>query len=176
MISAARNRPGEPDSLAITPIESPTIPTVGVGEATLSERLRTGLPLSDEAMAELAAHNGVAAPEGVARAIKINIGRTQRSWVSNCVGTGLAAGFIEPPESTSIHRHSLRPDVYPLAARQFSDRLADLLEHWRHELPTAPDHRAATRETREMTVPTWYRPEGAASPASASTQDSTAIA
>jgi hypothetical protein len=117
MISAARNRPGEPDSLAITPIESPTIPTVGVGEATLSERLRTGLPLSDEAMAELAAHNGVAAPEGVARAIKINIGRTQRSWVSNCVGTGLAAGFIEPPESTSIHfvQMSIRwlPDNFP---------------------------------------------------------------
>ena len=57
----------------------------------------------DEAMAELAAHNGVDAPSGDARAIRMNIGRTRRSWVNNCVGMGLAAGFIEPLESTSIH-------------------------------------------------------------------------
>jgi hypothetical protein len=34
MISATRNRPGEAKNLSVTLIESPTIPTVGVGEAT----------------------------------------------------------------------------------------------------------------------------------------------
>ena len=50
----------------------------------------------DEAMAELAAHNGVAGPDGAPRAINMNIGRTRHSWVNNCVGMGLAARFIEP--------------------------------------------------------------------------------
>lgn len=35
--------------------------------------------------------------------IKMNVGRSQRSWVNNCVAVGLAGGFVEPLESTSIH-------------------------------------------------------------------------
>jgi tryptophan halogenase len=139
-------------------------------------------------MAELAAQNGVAPPAGAARAINMNIGRTRRSWVDNCVGIGLAAGFIEPLESTSLHfvQMSIRwlldnfPDRgrspalqnnfngltsnlyeeirdfialhYVLNNRDDSpfwrfarnelkcpDRLAGLLDLWRHKLPTVPD-------------------------------------
>jgi tryptophan halogenase len=36
------------------------------------------------------------------RAIRLRVGRTQRSWVGNCVAIGLSGGFIEPLESTSI--------------------------------------------------------------------------
>lgn len=37
------------------------------------------------------------------RIIRMRSGRHRRAWVRNCVGIGLAAGFIEPLESTGIY-------------------------------------------------------------------------
>ena len=57
----------------------------------------------DEAVRAFMIHLGVAEPYPDARVIPMRIGRMRRSWVGNCVGIGLAGGFIEPLESTSLH-------------------------------------------------------------------------
>jgi len=45
---------------------------------------------------------GPAAEGRTARRIKMRIGFRDRQWVGNCVSVGLAAGFLEPLESTGI--------------------------------------------------------------------------
>jgi tryptophan halogenase len=59
--------------------------------------------LSDDKAAE--ALVGAVEGEAIAdpRLLRFQAGRRERSWVGNCVGVGLASGFLEPLESTSIY-------------------------------------------------------------------------
>ncbi len=58
----------------------------------------------EQARDEFMAHLGDRAPKGAEpRVIPMNVGRTQRAWVKNCLSLGLSGGFIEPLESTAIH-------------------------------------------------------------------------
>lgn len=68
----------------------------------------------EEAIEELRAHLGQDGKDAEPRVIPLTIGRAQRSWVKNCLAVGLAGGFIEPLESTSIH-------LIQVAVRRFID-------------------------------------------------------
>lgn len=54
-----------------------------------------------QAEAECRAYLGVA-DDIPARHLTMRVGKSRRIWVSNCIAVGLAAGFIEPLESTGI--------------------------------------------------------------------------
>ncbi|MBW4720430.1 tryptophan halogenase family protein [Saccharothrix obliqua] len=74
----------------------------------LWERIGTGYVYADgyctpeEAERTLREFVGPAADDLEANHIRMRIGRTDRSWVNNCVAIGLASGFVEPLESTGI--------------------------------------------------------------------------
>jgi len=59
--------------------------------------------LSDEDAAEALVGAVEGEPIAEPRLLRFKAGRRERSWVHNCVGVGLASGFLEPLESTSIY-------------------------------------------------------------------------
>jgi tryptophan halogenase len=74
----------------------------------LNHRIGTGYVYSsrfiadDAAARELIAHAGEDPDKSSPALIRMRVGRRANFWVKNCVSIGLAAGFLEPLESTGI--------------------------------------------------------------------------
>ncbi|RIA37452.1 tryptophan halogenase [Hephaestia caeni] len=101
-----------PYASEISPIASHTISTAQscgwIWDIGLPERRGTGHAYSsshisdDAAEAELRAYIGPAADGLTVRRIKFRSGHRETFWKRNCVAVGLAAGFLEPLESSAI--------------------------------------------------------------------------
>ena len=102
------------------------------------------------------------------RPIKFRAGRRRKSWIGNCVAIGMASGFLEPLESTSIHLVQTAItrllDLFPSKGLDAADiaeynrqteeeviRIRDFIIL--HYKLTARDDTPFWRRCRDMTVP-----------------------
>jgi tryptophan 7-halogenase len=128
--------------------------------------------ISDDEAASRLLGNLDGVPLAEPKAIRFRSGRRTRSWAGNCIAIGLASGFLEPLESTSIYLTQVaimtllklfpRPRIDPALAGEFNriidneyDRVRDFLILHYHA-NTRKDG-ALWRHCREMDIPDTLR-------------------
>ncbi|MEX0915180.1 MAG: tryptophan halogenase family protein, partial [Wenzhouxiangellaceae bacterium] len=97
--------------------------------------------MSDDAAAKTLLDNLEGAPITDPRPIRFKTGRRLQQWNRNCVALGLASGFLEPLESTSIHliQNSIirliklfpRERIEPIEVDQFNREVRSEIEYIR---------------------------------------------
>lgn len=107
-------------------------------------------------------------PVGDARHLRFTTGMRSKAWNHNVIALGLASGFIEPLESTSIHLvqngiarlFALFPDkkISPVERNEYNRGMHELYEDVRdfvilHYKATQRDDTAFWRYVRDMDVP-----------------------
>jgi tryptophan halogenase len=113
----------------------------------LSQRFGCGYVYSSRFIEEQAAeeefmrHAGAAGSPTVLRTIRMRVGRRTAPWTANCVAIGLAAGFLEPLESTGLYLvqkgvellldHFPDQTLEPALAAEYNRRLAAEFDHVR---------------------------------------------
>ncbi len=125
--------------------------------------------LSDEGAADAILSSLEGQPMADPRILRFNAGRRKRSWVKNVVSIGLASGFLEPLESTSIYLAQAAItsliELFPVAGRidnadrdEFNrlvdmeyDRIRDFLIL--HYPATSRDDSSFWNHVRTMEVP-----------------------
>jgi len=117
--------------------------------------------VSDDAAARVLLDNLDGKPMAEPRLLRFSAGRRHKFWNGNCVAIGLAGGFLEPLESTSLHLvqsavfrllsllpHSAQPD--PAAAAEFNRLSIEEYEHIR-------DFIILHYVANERAEPFWHR-------------------
>ena len=97
--------------------------------------------ISDDEASALLVANLEGKPQGMPNPLRFVTGRRKRAWVKNVVALGLAAGFVEPLESTSIHiimggvgwlvEYFPDRDFHPSLAAEFNRQHAEQFESTR---------------------------------------------
>ncbi len=92
----------------------------------------------EEAERTLREFVGPAAADAEANHIKMRVGRSENSWVKNCVAIGLSSGFVEPLESTGIFfiHHAIEQlaknfpgeDWNPVQRNLYNDSVAHVMD------------------------------------------------
>jgi len=123
---------------------------------------------SDQQAIDILQKNIEGEPLTEPRVLKFNTGQRHKHWHLNCVSMGLASGFIEPLESTSIHliqRSIIRlMQLFPYAGirepdiNEFNTQMSEEIEHIRdfiilHYHVTQRTDSAFWRECRSMDIP-----------------------
>ena len=128
----------------------------------------SGRFLSDEQARERVITTLDGEPLAEPRVLRFTPGRCEKFWERNCIGIGLAGGFIEPLESTSIHliqtgiarllaffpdRSFAAPEIaeYNRATALEYEQVRDFIVL--HYKANQRDDSAFWRECREMSIP-----------------------
>jgi tryptophan 7-halogenase len=124
--------------------------------------------LADDAASRLLLASLDGAPLGEPRPLSFRTGRRVRQWSRNCVAIGLASGFLEPLESTSIHliqsgvirliKHFPHAGISPPEVDEYNRQSQAEFEHIRdfiilHYYQNGRDDSQFWRECRRIALP-----------------------